>query len=59
MLTRFNQLTVLLILSGCLFVPCIGCGSSTDPVGVDDDGGVEEFEQAQQDPEYIEGEKNL
>lgn len=58
MLTRFNQFTIMLVLTGCFVLPCIGCGSSTDPVGVEGDG-VAELEELQQDPDYIKGEKNL
>ncbi|MFG0263328.1 MAG: hypothetical protein ACF788_13125 [Novipirellula sp. JB048] len=59
MLQRVYHWTAMLVLGGCLLLPCAGCGgSTTDPVGVDE-SGLEEFEQMQQTEEYIEGERNL
>lgn len=56
MFRHINQFTALGILLGCLTAPLTGCGASSTPVGVEDDG-LEEALEEQQSKEYISGEE--
>lgn len=57
MFRHITPLAASLFLISCLIVPCVGCGStSSEATGVEDDG-MEEFEEMQEDPAYIEAEE--
>ncbi|TWU23396.1 hypothetical protein Pla52o_29320 [Novipirellula galeiformis] len=46
------------LFAGCLCLPLAGCGSSTDPVGVED-GGLQEDEAFKESEEYTSGEQGI
>jgi len=59
MLSHFNRMTAVMIMLGCLLsLPFTGCGSTTAPVGVQDDG-LEQAEADKATEDYVSGEEGI